>query len=197
MKLCLGVLSFLFIFTTSVNAVDGFGGSGDLKLGFGKNQSSDGTSIKSRSLLSYSAELGLWYNYSGVLAGLSAEYSLWRQLTDPKTISNSNTQGALVAAYPMIGFEFDVFRFIAKIPTTVMSSYTLEKSTSSGSKLVYKDAKAMTFQLHWLSAPDEFWGLEYQSLTFKKATQDGIETTLSSSSQFKMSSFGVLFGYYF
>jgi len=169
----------------------------DLKLGYGSQASSDGSTLKSRSLLSYSAEASLGIIYTSFIFGVTGEYSFWRQITKPSTISNSNTQGTLGAAYPMIGINYAPFRLIVKFPSLIAGSYTLEKTNAAGSAVAYKSADAIGVQIHYLTTPTSFWGVEYEKLTFKKVTQATVETTLGTSSQFVQSSVSLLYGYTF
>lgn len=169
----------------------------DAKFGLAKNASSDGSSIKSRSLLNYSLEASLGLNYLGFLGGLSGEYSLLKQVTKPSTVSNSNTQGTLTAIYPMIGYDFLTFRIIAKLPVAIKSEYKLDKANASGSKVTYKNADVLGVQLHVISTPISFWGVEYEALTFKKVNQGGSDITLAAASKFKINTFSLLYGFFF
>ncbi len=169
----------------------------DLKLGYGSHASSDGTSLKSRSLVSYSAEASLGLMFYSFIFGATAEYSFWRQITKPSAVSNSNTQGTLGAAYPMIGLEYAPFRLIVKFPSLIAGNYTLEKANAAGSTVAYKSADALGVQIHYLTTPTTFWGVEYEKLTFKKVSQASVETTLGTSSQFVLSSVSLLYGYTF
>lgn len=169
----------------------------DAKFGFSSNASSDGTSLKSRSLLNYSLEGSLGLNYLGFLAGVSGEFSLLKQITKPSSVSNSNTQGTLTAAYPMIGYDFLTFRVIAKLPVAIMSEYTLEKKNSSGNTVTYKNADVLGIQLHMITTPISFWGVGYETLTFKKVNQGGSDITLADASKFKISTFSLLYGFFF
>lgn len=189
------VTCFVFLFSAKSHAL--IYAAADAKLGLASNASSDGTSLKSRSLISYSLEGSLALNYMGFLGGLSGEYSLLKQITKPSTISNSNTQGSLTAVYPMIGYDFLTFRIIAKLPVALMSEYALEKVNASGGKVTYKDADVLGVQLHMISTPISFWGVEYETLTFKKVNQGASDITLADASKFKISTFSLLYGFFF
>jgi hypothetical protein len=189
------ITCLLVLFSTKSHAL--IYAAADAKLGLGTNASSDGTSIKSRSLINYSLEGSLGLNYLGFIAGVSGEYSLVKQVTKPAKVGNSNTQGTLTAVYPMIGYDFLTFRIIAKLPSAIMSEYTLDKTNSSGSKVTYKSADALGLQVHLISSPIDFWGVEYETLTFKKVNQGGSDVTLAAASKFKVSSFSLLYGFFF
>lgn len=171
--------------------------SGALKFGYGSTVTSDSTTVPKTTQAAYSVDASLGLKMFGLIVGANGEYSLWRQLTDPSKVSNVNTQGRLTGIYPMMGFELGPLRFIGKLPSILSGNYQLDKTNSSGKIVKYKNASALALQLHWKSTPITFWGIEYQSLKFKKIETAGAESSLSDAQQFKMNSIGILYGLFF
>lgn len=195
------IVAFLLLFfATSLYAQDMSGSrrlyfAGDLKVGYGAMESEDTTSIKSRDMISYSAEASAGIRFFHMIFGANAEYSLIRQLTKPSEVSNSNTQGKSLAISPLFGVEFYVFKLLFKAPKVLSGDYTFDKKASNGDEVVYKDADKMAVQLHWLRTPYSFWGVEYQKTTFKKSSKGGVETTLADSKRLNFTSISLLYGY--
>ncbi len=188
--------------------------SGALKAGFGSTSTTDTTTVPSTSMAAYSAEGSLGFRlYHFILLGASGEYSLRKQLTNPSKVSNINTQGRLTAVYPMLGFDMGSLRIIAKLPSLIAGDYALDKANFSGQKVKYSDADALCLQLHWkrsggglvlpyvfkdqYSDHSTFWGIEYQSLKFKKMSLNGTESSLTAAQQFNMKSYSLLYGFFF
>lgn len=171
--------------------------SGALKAGYGSTVSTDTTTVPKTTMASYALDGSLGLSFFGVMLGASGEYALARQQTKPSKVSNINSQGTLKGVYPMIGYDFLMFRLIAKLPTALISEYTLEKKNSAGQEVKYIDADELGIQLNYKSSPITFWGLEYQTLKFKKQSVAGTESTLTSAKQFKMTTYSILYGFFF
>lgn len=171
--------------------------SAALKAGYGSIQTNDSTTIPKTNFASYSIDSGLGLKMFGIILGANAEYSLWKQLTEPSEVSNINSQGKLLGISPMIGFEFGPVRLIGKWPSFISGGYSLEKTNSSGQIVKYTDANILSLQFHWKSSPLTYWGLEYQTIDFNKADVAGTESTLASGKNLEMSSIGLLYGIYF
>lgn len=191
--------SFLFLFLVyATNSHANFiYSSAALKAGYGTSVTTDTTTVPSTKMASYAVDGSLGISYLGVLLGVSGEYVMIRQLTKPNTVSNINSQGTLKGIYPMVGYDFLMFRILAKLPSALIGEYTLEKKNSSGQEVIYKDADELGIQLNYKSSPITFWGLEYQSLKFKKMSVAGTESTLADAKQFKMKSYSILYGFFF
>lgn len=192
----ISLLLFLLFFSPYSQA--GFiYGSAALKAGFGSAVTTDTTSVPSTKMTSYAVDSSLGISMYGVLLGASGEYACVRQLTKTSSVSNINSQGTLKGVYPMIGYDFLMFRVLAKLPSALIGEYTFDKKNASGQEVIYKDAKELGFQLNFKSSPITFWGLEYQSLKFKKALVAGTESTLTDAKQFKIKSYSILYGFFF
>lgn len=189
-----------------------FYASGSLKAGYGSTLTSDTTTVPTTNMSFYAAEAGLGIKFYGILLGANGEYSFARQLTEPSKVSNINTQGVLTGVYPTIGFDLGVLRIIGKFPKMIAGDYSLEKTTSSGSKVIYKDAKVTAIQLHWQPGPAglvlayvnetsrskaPYWGIEYSTTTFKKVSIAGTESTLTDAKQLQIKSYSLLYGFFF
>ncbi len=185
----------LFIF--SMNAHASLYASGALKVGYGSTVTSDTTTVPKTTLAAYSVDASLGLKLFGFILGANGEYSLWKQLTDPSKVSNVNTQGKLNGIYPMLGFEFGSIRIIGKLPLMISGNYTLDKTNSTGQIVKYKNADTLALQLHWQFTPMTFWGIEYQSLKFKKLNIAGADSSLSDAQNLKMNSVGILYGLFF
>ena len=171
--------------------------SAALKAGYGSIQTNDSTTVPKTNFTNYSIDSGLGLKMFGFIFGANAEYSLWKQLTEPSEVSNINSQGKLLGISPMIGFEFGPVRFIGKLPSFISGGYTLEKANSSGQTVKYTDADTLSLQFHWKFSPLTFWGLEYQTIDYNKVDIAGTESTLASGKNLEMSSIGLLYGIYF
>ena len=168
--------------------------SGAFKVGYGSTETTDGTTVPKTHMAAYAMDANLGVRMWGILLGANAEYSIWKQLTDPSSVSNINSQGKLTAVYPILGFEFSSFRLIGKFPSLLSGDYALDKTNSSSQSVKYKSASALILQLHWNITPLTFWGIEYQTLKFKKIDNAGTESDLTDAQKLKMSSIGILYG---
>lgn len=186
---------FLLLFSTNIQAA--LFASGALKAGYGSTTTTDTTTVPKTSMMNYAVDASVGAKFFGLILGANVEYSLWKQLTDPSKVSNVNSQGKLNGIYPVIGFDLGPFRLIGKLPVSLSGSYTLDKTNSSGQTVKYKSADALGLQLHWKSTPITFWGVEYQSLKFKKIEADGSESSLSDAQKLKLNSFAILYGLFF
>jgi hypothetical protein len=187
--------SFLFL---SSNAHASFlYASGALKAGYGTTSTTDTTTVQKTTMTAYAVDASVGVKYFGVILGANGEYALWKQLTDPSKVSNINSQGKLTAITPILGFELGAFRLIGKLPSLLSGDYTLDKANSSGQIVKYKSADALSLQLHWIATPVTFWGIEYQSLKFKKVDTAGTESALTDAQKLKMNSYSILYGIFF
>lgn len=171
--------------------------SGALKAGYGTTVTTNATTVPKTTMTAYAVDASLGVKFFGVILGANGEYALWKQLTDPSKVSNVNSQGKLNAITPILGFELGSFRLIGKLPSLLSGDYTLDKANSSGQTVKYKSADALSLQLHWNATPITFWGIEYQSLKFKKVEIAGTESTLTDTQNLKMNSFSILYGLFF
>lgn len=168
--------------------------SAGLKAGYGTMASEDGASIASRGFGVYGLDSDLGLSFGGLKAGVGIDYSLWRQIKDPKELSNSNTQGKAFSWGPMLGYDFGSFEVLARY--LLGSSYSLDKSNSAGQEISYTSpASALAFQLRFpFGSGVPYFGLEYKMTTYEKAEVGTQEITFSSSAKVKTSAFGLMFG---
>jgi hypothetical protein len=188
-------LLFSLIYSTNTHAF--IYSSAALKAGYGTVVTTNSTTVPSTKMVPYAFDGSFGISSWGILIGVSGEYALVRQMDKPSSVSNVNSQGTLKAVYPMIGYDFLMFRILAKLPSAILGDYTLEKKNSSGQEVIYKNADVLGIQLNYKTSPLTFWGLEYQSLKFKKASEAGTESTLTSALQFKMNTYSIQYGFFF
>jgi len=193
-KICYIILLNIFFIQTS-HAL--FYASAGLKAGYGTAESTDKLNLPSTTMIpvGVNGELGL--KFSRIIIGLSGEYTLYRQYTEPSEVSNLNSQGTLKTVYPVIGLDLLNFRAIARIPLNIVSDYTLDKKNASGQEVVYSDAKNISFQLHYKLSPLTYCGLEYQKLEFEKLSLNGASSTLADADKFHLQSISLLYGLFF
>lgn len=169
--------------------------SADLKIGLGTEVSDDTTSIASRDMASYAAEVSTGVRLYHMIFGASGEYALIKQLTDPSEVSNSNTQGKLKAISPLLGLELGIFRLLFKLPTTVYCEYALDQKNSRDQQAIYKDANVFGGQLQWMTTESSFWGIGYQKMTFRKLSTAGADKTLSNSAYLNLTTISLFYGF--
>ncbi|AUN99521.1 hypothetical protein DOM21_03235 [Bacteriovorax stolpii] len=189
----LSLLCCLFFLSPSAHAL--FFTSGALKAGLGTQKTEDGTTIQSRKLAAYSLDANLALSYFGFIAGVNGEYGLWRQMTKPSEVGNSNTQGSYRALSPVIGYQLSSLRVLLKLPISFSDNYKFDKKNSSSQTINYTDSSTFSLQLHWDSTPVTFWGVEYQKTTFEKSKINNTESALSS--KFTMNAVSLMYGLHF
>ncbi len=169
--------------------------AGSLKGGYTTAASEDKSTIQSRKLASYSAEAMMGARLYHTIWGISGEYSLVRQLTDPASVSNTNVQGKLLAIAPLFGLEYKSFKLLFKFPKLISGQYTLDKRNSINQEVIYKDSKIEAVQLHWMKSTETFLGVEYQKFTYKKLNVAGVESSLSSSAYLNLITVSLMYGF--
>ncbi|MBY0414231.1 MAG: hypothetical protein K2Q18_08700 [Bdellovibrionales bacterium] len=203
------LLAILIILSTRANA-SLFYASGALKVGYGTNSTTDKSTVPSTKMAAYSAEGSAGLRLKIFLLGVSGEYSFHQQLSDPTKISNINTEGTLTAFSPMIGLDVGTIRVIGKLPSIFSGDYTLSKKNASAGKVSYSYADSIAIQLQWTpsrnflllpylhktdsSKSNTFWGIEYQSLKFKKVKQGESELTLSDAQKLEIKTYSLIYG---
>jgi hypothetical protein len=186
----------LLFFSYSANAKSVFL-SGAAKIGYGTLSTPDDSTVPKTTYAIYSLDtlIGMKTNYG--IIGVSGEFALWRQLTDPKNVSNVNAQGILKAVSPMLAFEWSLFRLILKVPIALIGDYTFEKKSSMDQKVAYKNPKTLSVQLHLNDTATSFWGIEYEKATFQKGSLNSVDLAIAEKKRMNMSSFSILYGYFF
>lgn len=202
----------LIVFSANADAAL-FYASSAFKVGYGTNSTTNLSTVPSTKMASYSAEGSLGFRVTLFLLGVSGEYSFRQQLTDSAQVSNINTQGTLKSISPTVGLDFGAIRIFGKFPSFITGDFTLEKFTASGSKVSYSDPSSLAIQLQWTpsrgylilpyvndtnsSKSRTFWGIEYQSLKFKKVRQGGTELALSDAQKLNIKTYSLLYGIFF
>lgn len=196
--LCLFVMAALFLpgFSSAEPARRNFYGSLAGKLGYGKASSLDGTSVPSRVMLVPALEGALALRWNFFLLGLAAEYALWQQYTDPSGIADSNVQGAMITATPLLGISTGSVRLLARF-FPLYSYYDLSRASVLGVKQAYTSAGQLGIQLHFQSAGSSFWGIEYAKTEFAKREALGTEFTLAAGNEMQFKTMGVIYGFSF
>ncbi|MGE3262717.1 MAG: hypothetical protein AB7K68_13125 [Bacteriovoracia bacterium] len=196
--LCLFAMVALFLpaFSSAEPPRRNFYGSLAGKLGYGKASSLDGTSVPSRVMLVPALEgvLALRWNY--FLLGVGAEYALWQQYTNPSGLADSNVQGAMIIAGPVLGISAGSVRLLARL-FPLYSSYDLSRPSVLGVKQAYTSAAQLGIQVHFQSAGSSFWGIEYAKTEFSKREALGTEFTLAAGNEMQFKTIGVVYGFSF
>ena len=197
MKINIALIALLFLLSGSPAVAEWPYLSGALKVGYGSLSTPNTTTVPETKHTSYAADVLLGIRSYFFLLGASGEFAFWRQLDHPKNVENVNSQGTYKAIYPFFGLEWIRFRLIYKVPVSLMGDYTFEKSSTLEEKIKYDDPKIFSLQLHWTESLFTFWALEYQKITFRKSSLDGQEYKITELKQLDMSSFSLLYGFYF
>lgn len=119
------LMTFLFVSFT-INSHAAFYLSGALKGGYQTNSTTDLSTVPETKMATFALDTGLGFRFYGVLLGVSGEVELIRQMTAPSKVSNINTQGILIAAYPMVGLDLGMFRLIGKFGSALTDKYQLD-----------------------------------------------------------------------
>ncbi len=204
MTLSLLLATLLAPQTSSARAAlsESSGGSGySLTLGLkalpGSNASTDGTSVKSRSMLTYGGEVILGYRLASFVVGAAAEYNLWMQSTDPTEVAGTNTQGNQLNLAPVIGVRFGKFLFMLK--PFLASTLNLSKTDASGNSVAFTSPKfpSGAVQLDYFLGQHSALGVEYTNTKYSKAKVAGVEATLADSAMVSYNAVGLVYGYTF
>lgn len=171
--------------------------SGALKVGYGSISTPDGTTIPKTKHAAYSMDLGLGLRYGIWIVGVAGEYALWRQLTDPKKVSDVNAQGTLQGAYPLFGLEWDVLRILWKVPVAILGNYKFANVGVGGKKATYEDPKTLAIQLHWRTSQFSFWGVEYQKILFRNANIVGVDQNIAEKENMDLKAISLMYGWNF
>jgi len=155
--------------------------------------SGDSTSLQSRHLMDYAAETVIGAKWSSVILAAGAEYGLTKQLNNPNTVGNSNTQGKLTNISLDVGYDFTSVVFLLKY--NVSSQYKLDQNNAAGASVNYEGAKLpLSVQLLIpFGQGGSRIGLEYAMATYKKQITGGTSTTLTSQTEVKDNSLGVVY----
>ncbi len=174
----------------------GFYGIGSLKGGMSSFGSADGTTIEKRSLYRYGAELGLGLRVGVFSFGGSAEYYLLKQSTDISEVGDTNASGKQLILSPTAGVTLGRFLLQAKYPFS--STYTMDKESSGGDKVVYSSpASAYGAQLIIRLSGSSFVGAEYTSLSYEESKAGSTTEKLDSDTQINLTSWGIIYGFVF
>lgn len=178
-----------------------FGGIA-FKAGLQKNFTDDKLSVPETNMASYAFDASFGLRLSRVLLGVNTDFGLIKQITKVSEVSNSNTQGKFLNANYLLGYDFGKIRLLTKFGNSFVGKYYQDQKNTLGEKVVFTDPETLALQVHLqtnasTSSNLTFWGLEYQTLTYKKIKQNEIESVLSKAMQFKTMSVSILYGFFF
>lgn len=191
---CLWIILFVFSFSVFAAPNSPLYFSVAVKGGLGNGGSYDDEAMESRELYVFGGEATLGFFVYSVMIGGSAEYSIWKQKTDPDDVNDSDISGKQTTLSPVIGFPIGPCLLQLKFP--VYSTYTLDKK-SEGKEQEYSDAMILFSFMLAYSLGNTFIGVEYTKLEYKKLSEDGDETTLARDDRLTLSLIGLVYGYKF
>lgn len=133
---------------------------------------------------------------SSFLFGLSAEYALWQQHTDPKNISDSNLQGTMFTLVPIFGIDLGSVRLLGKY-LPLAGQYDLSRPNSAGEVQAYTSPAQLALQLHLRLSGRALFGLEYASTAYDSRETNGVAAALEAGKEAEFTSMGVMYGFAF
>lgn len=165
-----------------------------LKGSYGSNGSSDGVTVKDRKLAVYGVDGILGLKWSGFIVGGGFDYNLWRQLTSPSSVGNSNTQGKQLNVTPVVGVQWQSVQLLGKY--FWKSTYSLDKNDANGATISYGAPDAsFALQARLMSSGSSYIGLEYAAAKYEEEERAGTISKFAVGKEMKFSSIGLLFGW--
>ena len=160
----------------------------------GSAASDDNETIEDRKMSAYGGEAVIGITFSHFLLGATAEYNVWEQLTDPKTIDNTNMEGKQFNVAPVAGVALSNFLFTVK--PYVHSTFLLDKKDTSGDRISFNSPKFPSFgaQLIYRLKRNMMIGIEYTNVEYNKVVVDKEESTLSDDAKTILSGMGLVYG---
>ena len=167
-----------------------------LKGSYGSNASDDGVTVKDRKFAAYGLDAILGLKWSGFIVGGGFDYNMWRQLTSPSSVGNSNTQGKQINVTPVFGFQWQFVQLLGKY--FWKSTYSLDKNDANGATISYGAPDAsFALQARILSSGSSYLGLEYAAAKYEEVERAGRISKLAVGKEMKFSSIGLLYGWVF
>lgn len=165
------------------------------KGGLANIASEDNEVIEKRDAWSYGGELTLGYRALGLLFGATAEYQFVKQRKDPDDVDGTNASGSILSVAPTVGVPFGMFLF--QLRPHFYSTYSLDRK-SSGKTLEYNSPELPSFTAQLVySLGRSYFGIEYTSITYKKYSYDGDESSLDDDAKVNFANLGLVYGFKF
>jgi len=106
--------ALIFIFSMSSHASDSSGSSRFFfsiaaKGGIGTSFSQDEIFAESRDHFQYGGEASLGMRFGYIVTGLTVDYLIWSQRTDPEDVDDTNMSGTQLNLSPILGLNFGPF----------------------------------------------------------------------------------------
>lgn len=158
----------------------------------GTAQSSNGTSIPSRTMLGGSGGLLLGYAFSWIEPILLAEYQYLGQTTDPSSVSSQNVAGSGLRLGAGANFNFGGWSLAAVYEPS--GTYKLSKTTSSGGSSSYTTPTGYHILLGYHLTASYDVGLTYSKNNYSSNTADGTTTSITSNT-FNLTTYGAFASY--
>lgn len=195
------LLAALFcLFSATTHAADSSGPgrfffSIAAKGGLGASASEDEIFAESRDHFRYGAEASLGMKFDYLVTGVTVDYLIWSQRTDPEDVDDTNMSGTQLNLSPILGLNFGPFILLGR--PVLYSQFAANEKNFAEEKVSYKSPEfgSYVLQLNYKLAGRSYIGLEYTSVTYEDTVTGSDENKLDDKVTY--AGWGLIYGFVF
>lgn len=189
--------ALIFIFSLNSNAAESkrFFFSIAAKGGMGTSSSEDEIFAESRDHFRYGGEASLGLRIGYIFTGLTADYLIWSQRTDPDDVDETNMSGTQLNLSPILGLNFGPFIIMGR--PILYSQFSSSEKNLAEEKVTYKTPAFPSYvlQINYKLAGRSYIGLEYTNVTYKETETGSDESNLDD--EITYAGWGLIYGFVF